>query len=89
MNQKDSNSKKELIRDYLFDNIDIEELDNDEDLVEYGIINSLFAIQMTTFLEKEFSIKITLDDMEMDNFKSVNSLCGMVEAKQALKNKQV
>jgi methoxymalonate biosynthesis acyl carrier protein len=88
MNKSENTSMmKEIIRDYLFDNIDIEELDNEEDLVEYGIINSLFAIQMTTFLEKEFGIKITLDDMDMENFKSVNSLLGMVKAKQALNNR--
>lgn len=66
-------SYQESIRKYILDNINIPSLDNDFDIFEAGIVNSLFAIELMTFLEKTFNIKVTMDDLDMTNFKSVNA----------------
>jgi acyl carrier protein len=65
------------IHGYIAEHVD-ESFDNDTEIFEEGIVNSLFAIQLMTFLEKEFAIKITMDDLDMDNYKSVNAIAKFV-----------
>ncbi|MEC2849591.1 acyl carrier protein [Bacillus cereus] len=54
-------------------------------MFEEGLVNSLFAIQLMTFLEKEFAIKVTMDDLDMDNYKSVNSIGNFIRNKQMVR----
>ena len=76
----------DIIRSYLLENISIEELDDDFDIFEAGVVNSLFAIELMTFLEKTFGIKVTMDDLDMENFKSVNASSDFVRRKKEAKN---
>ena len=73
---------KETIRSFILESINIPDLNDDDNLFETGIVNSLFAIQLMTFLEKSFSIEVTMDDLSMDNFQSVNATSLFVERKQ-------
>lgn len=73
---------KDIIRNYILENINIAELNDDFDIFEAGIVNSLFAIELMTFLEKTFNIKVTMDDLDMDNFKTVNSTDRFVQKKK-------
>ena len=38
-------------------------------------------MQLVAFVEKEFRIDIDSEDLEMDNFRSVNALAALVERK--------
>jgi acyl carrier protein len=44
-------------------------------------VNSLFAMQLVLFVEKEFDIAIDGSDMNFDNFKTVNAIAEIVERK--------
>jgi len=70
-----------IIRNYICENINFDDFTNDVNLFDEGLTNSLFAIQLITFLEKKFGIKITMDDLDLDNFKSVNQICLFVDHK--------
>ncbi|HCF52021.1 MAG TPA: acyl carrier protein, partial [Bacillus sp. (in: Bacteria)] len=61
------------------------EFNDDTEIFEEGLVNSLFAIQLMTFLEKEFAIKVTMDDLDMDNYKSVNSIGNFIRNKQMVR----
>ena len=74
---------KQAVRDFINDSINIDGLDDDENLFESGIVNSLFAIQLTTFVERTFGIEIGMDDLDIENFKSVNATTEFVVAKTA------
>ncbi len=76
----------DIIRNYILENISIPALDDDFDIFEAGIVNSLFAIELMTFLEKAFNIKVTMDDLDMENFKSVNATSQFVQRKEELKS---
>jgi methoxymalonate biosynthesis acyl carrier protein len=52
-----------------------------DDIFALGFANSLFAMQLVAFVEKEFRIDIDSEDLEMDNFRSVNALSALVERK--------
>ncbi len=68
----------EKIRSFIVNSVKIPDLKSDDNLFETGIVNSLFAIQMMTFLEKTFRIQVTTDDLLMENFKSVDSATSFV-----------
>ncbi len=57
------------------------ELQDDEDVFALGFVNSLFAMQMVMFLEKEFNIRIENKDLDLNNFKTINSITRLVESK--------
>ncbi len=57
------------------------ELQDDEDIFELGFVNSLFAMQLVLFLEKEFSIRIDNKDLDLNHFRTINSIAELVENK--------
>lgn len=52
-----------------------------DDIFALGFGNSLFAMQLVAFVEKEFAIDIDSDDLEMDNFRSVQAIARLVDRK--------
>ena len=71
-------SVKQVLREFILDSINIRNLGDDDDLFESGIVNSLFAVQWMTFIEKKFKIEIGVDDLDIQNFKSVNAATAFV-----------
>lgn len=59
------------------------ELNNDEDIFALGFVNSLFSMQLVMFLEKEFSIKIENADLDLNNFRTINSIIDLINKKNA------
>ncbi len=49
-------------------------------LLEDGIIDSQGLVDLITFLEKQFSIHIQDDDVNLENFTSVSSIASFVAA---------
>lgn len=49
-------------------------LDNSEDLLSAGILDSLAILQLVAYIEKAFSIQVPDEDVVYDNFKSVDAL---------------
>jgi len=64
---------KEVISRFILDSINLRDLKEDDHLFETGIVNSLFAVQLMTFIEKTFGIEIGSDDLDIENFKSIKS----------------
>ncbi len=82
MNTEITQTPKAIIRNFILDSINIPDLNDDDNLFESGIVNSLFAVQLMTFLEKSFNIEVTMDDLSMDNFESINATSTFVQKKQ-------
>ena len=72
-----------IVRRFLLRSINIPDVGEDDDLFESGIVNSLFAVQLTTFIEKTFRIEITADDLDIQNFKSLNAATDFVLRRRA------
>ncbi len=62
-----------------FKSKNISDIQNDTDLFKGGYVNSLFALEIVMFLEKEFKIKIKNKDITEKNFKTVQSMAEVVE----------
>ena len=57
-------------------------LKEDEDIFATGYVNSMFAMELVLFVEKEFGIKVENEDLEFENFKSINAIAQMIERKK-------
>ncbi len=75
---------KEKIKAFLRRFFRKHELQEDEDIFSLGFVNSLFAMQLIMFLEKEFSIRIDNRDMDIENFRTINKIAGVIEKKGEL-----
>ena len=77
--------EKELLKKYLFGELSkgvkIYDWNDDESLLETGIIDSLNIIQLLVFIEEKFGVKIGDDDLSPDNFENLNSLVTLIRKK--------
>lgn len=59
------------------------DLNDTDDIFALGFVNSLFALQLVMFVEKQFEISVQDTDLNIDNFRSVNALVDLVRRKSA------
>lgn len=62
-------------------------LSETDNLVEAEVMDSLAVMKLILFLEDEFDIKISDEDMALQNFTSVESIYALVEKKMKKRNK--
>lgn len=75
-------STKAAISEFYAEAAGLKGLDYDINLFEKGIVNSLFAIQLVTYIEKKFSIKVEMEDLDMKNFSSITATAEFVHRKK-------
>lgn len=83
MTPPDPSQVQEAIRTFIQASINIDGCGNDENLFELGIVNSLFAVQLMTFIERRFEIEVGTDDLDIENFKSIAATAAFVAKKMA------
>ncbi|MEU6238523.1 phosphopantetheine-binding protein [Kitasatospora sp. NPDC047058] len=71
------------IKTFLAPHLGGDELADGDDIFALGYVNSLFAMQLALFLQREFSLQLESQDMEFDNFRSVEGLARLVRSKTA------
>lgn len=63
--------------------IEQRDVDPEEDMFASGLANSLFAMQLVDFVEREFGIEIESEDLEIDNFRTIARVAALVDRKLA------
>lgn len=76
MDQTQSKIKEFLSR--FFKNHDLQP---EEDIFALGFVNSLLAMQLVAFVEKEFDVRVEDEDLDLDNFRSISAISRLVERK--------
>jgi acyl carrier protein len=61
-----------------------QDLQPDDDIFALGFVNSLLAMQLVAFVEKEFGIQVEDSDLDLDNFRSIGAIARLVERKSAV-----
>jgi len=51
----------------------------DQDIFSLGYINSLFAMELVMFIEKEFTVTIPNDELRIDNFRTAKAMTELVD----------
>jgi acyl carrier protein len=69
------------VREFLGQVISDTDIDPDHNLFASGLVNSLFAMQLVLFVEKEFGIQVANEDLDFKNFSSLNAIVGFVKNK--------
>lgn len=58
------------------------ELQPEEDIFALGFVNSLLAMQLVAFVEKEFAVRVEDEDLDLDNFRSIQAISNLIARKQ-------
>jgi acyl carrier protein len=76
-------SVREKIREVVARHTDGVAVDDDEDLFDSGYVNSLFVVQLVTWIEQEFDLRLPLNDLVLDDLRTIASIASTVEANLA------
>ena len=69
------------IKDFLARFFKSHDLQPGDDIFALGFVNSLLAMQLVAFVEKEFGIAVQDDDLDLDNFRSIEAISQLVARK--------
>lgn len=75
----------ERIREFVTHNLAIFEdealFKDDDNIFELGFVDSLFALELVSFVEKEFGVEVRDEDLNLSNFSSVNAIDALLRRK--------
>jgi acyl carrier protein len=74
---------KEFIITEVNPELQLTHLDDDEPLIESGIIDSLGVLKIMSFLDESFGVDLSSDEIRLENFKDVRTICAVVEGQAA------
>lgn len=74
-------SIKQFIVDELVPDSHSDDIPNDLDLLQSGVLDSLAVLRMVAFIEDEFDITLQPDEIDPLNFKSINAIAELVDSK--------
>jgi methoxymalonate biosynthesis acyl carrier protein len=77
------NDNKNKIRNFFSRFFRTNALKDNDDIFAQGFVNSLFAMQLVGWLEKEFEIAIKDEDLDIQNFNSIDAIAGLIGRKTA------
>ncbi len=72
---------KERLRTFLSQFFRHHDLQDDTNIFSLGFVNSLLAMQLVMFVEKEFAITIESEDLDFENFSSINAIDSLIQKK--------
>jgi methoxymalonate biosynthesis acyl carrier protein len=73
---------KAKVREFLLRFFRNHRLEDDEDIFASGFVNSMVAMQLVAFIERQFGITVADEDIDLDNFRSITVIASLVERKQ-------
>lgn len=76
---------KNKLKNYLKNKVplQINEIDEKQDLIDSGLLDSAGIIELLCFVEQEFGIKIREHEILEKNFKNIESLIKFINLKRA------
>jgi methoxymalonate biosynthesis acyl carrier protein len=72
---------REKVIAFLGNYLPLDGLGDKDNIFQTRAVNSLFAMQLVLFVEKEFGIQVENEDLEMSNFESIHAVTGLVARK--------
>lgn len=70
---------RKFFEDEIIKNTAIENIDDDLDLIENGVLDSLAIMALAGFIEQEFNVTVESDDIVPENFRSVKAIAQYIE----------
>ena len=57
------------------------QVEPDDDYFAQGLADSLFALELVTFVESRYAITVTVEDLDLDSFRTANRITEFVRRK--------
>jgi acyl carrier protein len=73
----------ERVQRLFVETLNIQVPSEEADLIESGLIDSLALVELLFAIEREFSVSLPLDDLEIENFRSVSRISEVIAGAQA------
>ncbi len=74
---------KALVRDVFSREMNVDVPSTETDLFETGLLDSLTFVDLLVRLEEEFSLKLRLDEIDLESFRSIDRVVEMLQEKVA------
>ena len=78
------NDNKTVIRSFFARFFRIDDLQNADDIFSSARVNSLFAMQLIAWLEKDCAVTVEDEDLNISNFNSVDAIAAFIDRKRGL-----
>ncbi len=76
----------DAVKNYIVENLlhkgSVDSLSSDDSLLDAGLLDSTGIIQVVSFLESDFDIEISDEEIVPDNFETIDSIVALVKAKR-------
>ncbi len=59
--------------------LQVEVPDRETDVIATGLVNSLAFVRLLSLLEQEFQLRIDVDELDLDDFRTVSSILDFLE----------
>jgi acyl carrier protein len=82
-NSIDTNARQR-IREFLARFCPAGRLTDDLDVFASGFVNSMIAMQLVMFVEREFGFTLADEDLELKNFRTVDAIVALVARRTAV-----
>lgn len=73
---------KERAREFLSRFFSTSALGDGDDIFASGLVNSLLAVQLIAWMERDFSVAIGDEDLQLDNFRSIDAIGEFISRKK-------
>jgi acyl carrier protein len=70
---------QDQVRDFIRGRYPDAEISESDDIFQLGFINSLFAMELVMFIEKQFAVTIPNHELQIDNFRTTRSMAELVD----------
>jgi methoxymalonate biosynthesis acyl carrier protein len=80
---RDARDFEAKIAQLFADRLQVEVPAGDVDLFAAGIVDSLMFVKLLAALEEHFSIRVSFEELEIDDFRTLRQIAGFVAGKQA------
>lgn len=72
---------KPQLKSFLAQHIHHVDINDDDNIFTQGWVNSIFALQLVNFVEKNFSITVQNRELDINNFNTINNLFNYISRK--------
>jgi len=80
----DANGLRERIAGLFSHALNLDVPSVDDDLFDTGVLDSLAFVQLLMSLEREFGVRTSAEDLEVDNFRSITCIADFVARRAAV-----
>jgi acyl carrier protein len=77
----DSNTLAQQISALLSEKLHLQVPSLDTDLINTGLVDSLMFVEFLAQLEAGFGIRVSLEDLEIDRFRTISSIARFIASK--------